>query len=101
MDLTELLDNRKRAKIVVKLFIALIVLSSAVQLSTFICDIYSDSINDNPNALSSERVTVVVVRLLIGFVGLALASLMAAFMSTISTHINWGASYITNDFYYR
>jgi len=37
----------------------------------------------------------------VGFVGLALASLMAAFMSTISTHINWGASYITNDFYYR
>jgi len=37
----------------------------------------------------------------VGFIGLALASLMAAFMSTISTHINWGASYITNDFYYR
>lgn len=36
-----------------------------------------------------------------GLVGLALASLMAAFMSTVSTHINWGASYITNDFYYR
>ncbi|MCP3672919.1 MAG: Na+:solute symporter [Gammaproteobacteria bacterium] len=36
-----------------------------------------------------------------GLVGLALASLMAAFMSTISTHINWGASYIANDFYYR
>lgn len=36
-----------------------------------------------------------------GLLGLALASLMAAFMSTISTHINWGASYVTNDFYYR
>jgi len=36
-----------------------------------------------------------------GLLGLALASLMAAFMSTISTHINWGASYITNDFYSR
>ena len=36
-----------------------------------------------------------------GFLGLALASLMAAFMSTVSTHINWGASYIVNDFYAR
>ena len=36
-----------------------------------------------------------------GLIGLALASLMAAFMSTVSTHINWGASYVTNDLYYR
>ena len=36
-----------------------------------------------------------------GLLGLALASLMAAFMSTVSTHINWGASYIANDFYKR
>jgi len=36
-----------------------------------------------------------------GLLGLALAALMAAFMSTISTHINWGASYVANDFYYR
>lgn len=37
----------------------------------------------------------------VGLLGLALASLMAAFMSTVSTHINWGASYIANDFYKR
>ncbi len=29
------------------------------------------------------------------------ASLIAAFMSTISTHLNWGSSYIVNDFYKR
>ncbi len=34
-----------------------------------------------------------------GLLGLVLASLAAAFMSTISTHLNWGASYIVNDFY--
>lgn len=34
-----------------------------------------------------------------GWLGLVLASLVAAFMSTISTHLNWGASYLTNDFY--
>ncbi len=32
-----------------------------------------------------------------GLLGLVLASLLAAFMSTVDTHINWGASYIVND----
>ena len=36
-----------------------------------------------------------------GVLGLILASLVAAYMSTISTHLNWGASYIVNDFYKR
>ena len=34
-----------------------------------------------------------------GLLGLVLASLGAAYMSTISTHLNWGSSYIVNDFY--
>tara|TARA_B110000008_G_scaffold111249_1_gene114212 strand:- start:23 stop:1810 length:1788 start_codon:yes stop_codon:yes gene_type:complete len=34
-----------------------------------------------------------------GLLGLVLASLIAAYMSTISTHLNWGASYVVNDFY--
>ncbi|MGY0391410.1 sodium:solute symporter family protein [Bizionia sp. KMM 8389] len=34
-----------------------------------------------------------------GLLGLVLASLVAAYMSTISTHLNWGASYIVNDYY--
>ena len=33
--------------------------------------------------------------------GLVVTSLMAAFMSTVSTSINWGASYLTNDIYRR
>ena len=36
-----------------------------------------------------------------GLLGLTFASLMAAFMSTVDTHINWGASYLTNDLYKR
>ncbi len=36
-----------------------------------------------------------------GLIGLILASLIAAFMSTISTHLNWGSSYVVNDFYKR
>jgi Na+/proline symporter len=37
----------------------------------------------------------------VGFRGLLLASFAAAYMSTISTQMNWGASYIINDFYRR
>ena len=33
--------------------------------------------------------------------GLVVSSLVAAFMSTVSTSINWGASYLTNDLYLR
>jgi solute:Na+ symporter, SSS family len=36
-----------------------------------------------------------------GFRGLLLASFAAAYMSTIATQMNWGASYIVNDFYRR
>ena len=36
-----------------------------------------------------------------GLLGLVLAALIAAFMSTISTHLNWGASYLVHDFYKR
>lgn len=36
-----------------------------------------------------------------GFKGLLLASFAAAFMSTVSTQLNWGSSYIINDFYKR
>jgi Na+/proline symporter len=36
-----------------------------------------------------------------GWLGLVVASLTAAYMSTISTHLNWGSSYIVNDFYKR
>ncbi len=36
-----------------------------------------------------------------GLLGLVVASLAAAYMSTISTHLNWGASYIVDDVYRR
>jgi Na+/proline symporter len=36
-----------------------------------------------------------------GILGVVVASLVAAFMSTVSTQINWGASYIANDLYLR
>jgi Na+/proline symporter len=36
-----------------------------------------------------------------GLLGLVVASLIAAYVSTISTHLNWGASYVVNDVYVR
>ncbi|MDH5365861.1 MAG: Na+:solute symporter [Cyclobacteriaceae bacterium] len=36
-----------------------------------------------------------------GLIGIVIASLIAAFMSTISTHLNWGSSYVVHDFYQR
>jgi len=36
-----------------------------------------------------------------GLIGIVLTSLIAAFMSTISTQLNWGSSYVVNDFYAR
>ena len=36
-----------------------------------------------------------------GWLGLIVASLIAAYMSTIATHLNWGSSYVVQDFYTR
>ena len=36
-----------------------------------------------------------------GLLGLVVASLIAAYMSTIGTHLNWGSSYVVNDWYKR
>ncbi|OQX94765.1 hypothetical protein B6I21_08920, partial [candidate division KSB1 bacterium 4572_119] len=59
----------------------------------------------NPLTGSLERdpelgyIAVMLTYLKPGLLGLMLASFIAAFMSTISTQFNWGASYIINDFY--
>ena len=37
----------------------------------------------------------------VGILGLVIASFFAAYMSTIDTHLNWGASYLVNDVYKR
>jgi SSS family solute:Na+ symporter len=50
-----------------------------------------------------EAMYVIVIRDLLGpgLKGLLLVSFLAAFMSTLSTHLNWGASYVMNDIYMR
>ncbi|NOT09190.1 MAG: Na+:solute symporter [Gemmatimonadales bacterium] len=36
-----------------------------------------------------------------GFLGFVIAGMLAAYRSTIETHLNWGTSYLTHDFYRR
>src|SRR5688572_30760033 len=36
-----------------------------------------------------------------GFMGLMVAGLLAAYVSTLATHLNWGTSYLVHDFYRR
>ena len=36
-----------------------------------------------------------------GVLGLVVASLVSAYISTVSSHLNWGASYVVNDVYAR
>ncbi|HEY7234170.1 MAG TPA: sugar phosphate nucleotidyltransferase [Gemmatimonadaceae bacterium] len=36
-----------------------------------------------------------------GFLGIMIAGMLAAYVSTLSTHLNWGTSYIVHDFYRR
>lgn len=36
-----------------------------------------------------------------GWLGLIIASLIAAYMSTLATHLNWGSSYVVQDFWTR
>src|ERR687885_78441 len=36
-----------------------------------------------------------------GMLGLMIAGMLAAYVSTLSTHLNWGTSYIVHDFYRR
>lgn len=36
-----------------------------------------------------------------GFAGLMIAGLLAAYVSTMVTHLNWGSSYLVHDFYRR
>lgn len=42
-----------------------------------------------------------IAKLPVGWLGLVVASLVAAYMSTIATQLNWGSSYLVQDFYTR
>ena len=78
-----------------------------VGLASIICYPTLESIKSqfpgiDPAYLKSDiAYPVMIVRLGPGFLGLVVASLIAAYMSTIGTHLNWGSSYVVNDWYKR
>ena len=56
-----------------------------------------------PDGQGSEAAYPMLMREVLGpgLLGIMLVSFFAAFMSTIDTHLNWGASYLINDVYLR
>ena len=56
-----------------------------------------------PNLVDTREGFVLIMRdvLPAGLLGLLVAAFLAAFMSTISTQLNWGVSYLINDFWRR
>jgi SSS family solute:Na+ symporter len=56
----------------------------------------------NKNLLGNDIAYPAMMRFLpAGFLGLVVAGTLAAYRSTIETHLNWGTSYLVHDFYRR
>jgi Na+/proline symporter len=78
-----------------------------VALASMLCYPTLESIqaqfpNIDPTYLKQDiAYPAMIARLGPGLLGLVVASLIAAYMSTIGTHLNWGSSYAVNDFYAR
>lgn len=74
---------------------SMVVFPDLASLQTAFPDMAADKINDD------LAYPAMLTYLPAGLLGLVVASLIAAFMSTISTHLNWGSSYVVHDFYRR
>ena len=78
-----------------------------VALASILCyptleSIHAQFPNIDPTYLKQDiAYPAMIARLGPGVLGLVVASLIAAYMSTIGTHLNWGSSYAVNDFYAR
>jgi len=56
----------------------------------------------NPKLLGHDIAYPAMLKFLpVGFIGLMVGGMIAAYSSTILTHLNWGASYLVHDFYRR
>ncbi|MBN1482584.1 Na+:solute symporter [candidate division KSB1 bacterium] len=56
----------------------------------------------NPNIIKNDLAYPAMLTFLPrGILGIVVASLIAAYMSTMASHLNWGSSYVVNDFYKR
>jgi solute:Na+ symporter, SSS family len=65
-------------------------------------DIQAAFPNLDPGLLGDDIAYPAMLKFLpVGFAGLMVGGLIAAYSSTILTHLNWGASYLVHDFYRR
>jgi SSS family solute:Na+ symporter len=56
----------------------------------------------DPSLIGHDMAYPAMLRFLpVGWLGLMVAGLLAAYVSTIATHLNWGTSYLVHDFYRR
>lgn len=79
----------------------IVALASIVVFPT-LADLQSAFPNISPEQINDDLAYPAMLTLMpAGLKGLIVASLIAAFMSTISTHLNWGSSYVVNDWYAR
>lgn len=80
----------------------IIVALASIVLYPDLASIQSEFSNIDPEYLKDDiAYPVMLSKLGTGWLGLVVASIIAAYMSTIGTHLNWGSSYIVNDFYKR
>lgn len=65
-------------------------------------DIASTFPHVDPTLIGHDMAYSAMLRFLpVGWLGLMVAGLLAAYVSTISTHLNWGTSYLVHDLYRR
>lgn len=80
----------------------IIVALASLVLYPDLASIQSEFSNIDPEYLKDDiAYPVMLSKLGTGWLGLVVASIIAAYMSTIGTHLNWGSSYFVNDFYKR
>ena len=67
-----------------------------------VSDIATAFPNVSPALLGNDIAYPAMLRFLpAGFLGLLVAAMLSAYLSTISTHLNWGTSYLVHDLYRR
>ena len=65
-------------------------------------DAFPDLAKDSPDKIQQDLGYPAMLTFLpAGMRGIVVASLVAAYISTIATHLNWGSSYVVNDYWKR
>ncbi len=80
----------------------IIVALSSILIYPSLADIQKAFPYVDPKLIGNDMAYPAMLRFLpAGFLGLMVAGMLAAYRSTIETHLNWGTSYLVHDFYRR